>query len=141
MRKAIVRAARLVGVVGGCLSGAIATAPAPRPVPDGPTYPVQSQVTLPPDAARPPGGVGPIEIYNGPNRTVHYVAPTLSPSERSALRDLARAENESAYADDLLALKREYVGSERALEPYRRSIQQQLYGFSTESTYSANVSS
>jgi hypothetical protein len=96
---------------------------------------------LPPGAARLPAGVGQIEIYEGPRRTVQYVAPNLSPGERASLRDLARAENEAAFVDDLQALKRRYVDSELALEPYRRSIQQQLYGYSTSSTYSGYVAS
>jgi hypothetical protein len=112
----------------------------PLPVSDLPPQPVKSQAVLAPEAARPPAGVGRIEVYNGPWRTVHYVPGSdASPGERSALNDLARTENEEAYAGDLLALKREYVESERQLEPYRRFLQQQLYGYSTSSTYSAFV--
>jgi hypothetical protein len=143
MRNAIVSAARTAAVLASGLLGTAATAQqplAPLPVSDQPKYPIKSQVTPSPDVARPPVGVGRIEIYEGPRRTVHYVAPNLSPGEQAALRDLARAENEAAYADEMLALKRLYVDSERTLEPYRRFIQQQLYGFSTSSTYSGYVS-
>ncbi len=133
MRSVIVRAAVSAGVLACGLFGAGARAQAPLPKPD----------VLPPPApsarSRLPAEVGQIEVYNGGRRTVHYVSPNLSAGEQAALRDLARAENESAYADELLALKRSYVGSELALEPYRRNVQQQLYGFSTESTYSGFV--
>ena len=123
------------------LLGTAALAQAPLPVSDQPNYPVKSQATPSPEASRPPAGVGQIEILaRARGGRCHYVAPNLSPGEQAALRDLARAENEAAYADELLALKRLYVDSERTLEPYRRFIQQQLYGFSTESSYSGYVS-
>jgi hypothetical protein len=138
MRNEILSLTRISGVFVASLIAAAATAQAPRPAPTL-SYPIKSQAMVSPEAARPPVGVGQIEIYEGPRRTVEYVALNLSPGERGALRDLARSENESAYADNVLALKRQYVDSERVLEPYRRSIQQQLYGFSTESTYSGNV--
>jgi hypothetical protein len=141
MRNAFMSGVRTVGVLAAGLLGAAAPAQGPLPVSDQPRYPIVSQVTPSPDVARPPAGVGRIEIYEGPRRTVHYVAPNLSPSEQAALNDLARAENETAYANELLALKRLYVDSERTLEPYRRFIQQQLYGFSTDSTSSGFVSS
>jgi hypothetical protein len=138
MRNVIPRATLAPGLLaaGLLLAGgpALAIGPptAPRPVPDV-TYPIVSQVTLSPEAVR-QAGLGQIEVYDGPRRTVHYVAPGLSPGERSSLRDLARAENDAAYADDLLALKRRYVDSELLLEPYRRSVQQMLFGYNKEST-------
>lgn len=107
---------------------------APRPAPDV-VYPVVTKEVLPPGAARPPAGVGQIEIYDGPRRTVQFVAPTLSPGEQAALRDLARAENEASYASDVLALKRRYVDDELLLAPYRRSVQQVLYGYNKDATF------
>jgi hypothetical protein len=139
MRIAIVSAARTFGVLAAGLLGVAAPAQAPLPAPTV-IYPIKSQATVSPDAARPPADVGQIEVYNGARRSVYFVAPNLSPGDRASLRDLSRAESEAAYADDLLALKRQYVDSERALEPYRRTVQQQLYGFSTQSTYSGYVS-
>jgi hypothetical protein len=141
MRNAFMSGVRTVGVLAAGLLGAAAPAQGPFPAPEGPSYPIKSQVTPSPDVAKQPAGVGRIEIYEGPRRTVQYVAPNLSPGEQAALNDLARAENETAYANELLALKRLYVDSERTLEPYRRFIQQQLYGFSTDSTSSGFVSS
>lgn len=145
MCSTIVRAIRVPGMLAaGLLMATFATAQAPRPVSDLPfllveipPIPVKSQVVLPPEAARPPFGVGQIEIYDGPRRTVRYIAPNLSPGERSSLRDLERAENEAAYSEDLLALKRQYVDSERILEPHRRFMQQQLYGFNLDRTFSS----
>jgi len=75
-----------------------------------------------------------IEIYNGATRTVNYVAPDLSPGEALSLREMERLENETGYLRDLSALKREYAASERQLEPYRRLVQQQLYGISISDT-------
>jgi hypothetical protein len=69
-----------------------------------------------------------MEIYNGPTREVRYYA--ASPGERSTLSDLERAENELGYVKNLEALKRQYVNSERILEPQRRYVQEQLYGTS-----------
>jgi hypothetical protein len=137
MRNAIVRAAVSVGVLASGLFGASAPAQAPRPKPDSPPLPVVLPAS---DRARLPAEVGQIEIYNGPRRTVQYVAPSLSAGEQASLRDLARAENEAAYANEALALKRSYVDSERLLEPYRRSIQQRLYGFSSSSSFSGYAS-
>lgn len=109
---------------------ATALSQAPRPKPADVPNPVKSQGEAPRTAI----AAGQIEIYNGPVRTVRYVAPSLSPGERAALHDLERAENEAAYADELLALKRQYVADEQILEPQRRIVQQQLYGLSVEST-------
>jgi len=69
-----------------------------------------------------------MELYNGPSRTVRNFGASLSPGETSALRDLERLENEASYAQDLLTLKRQYVLSERLLEPHRRAVQLDLYG-------------
>jgi hypothetical protein len=44
------------------------------------------------------------------------------------LQDVALAENERALADQLLSLRRQYVGDERALEPFRRRAQELLVG-------------
>jgi hypothetical protein len=81
------------------------------------------------------GGVHKMVITVGPNRTVHYFAPGLTSGELSSLRNLERAENDVAFADDLAALRRVYVDSELMLEPYRRSVQLSLYGTSTVSGY------
>src|SRR5947209_14156390 len=56
-------------------------------------------------------------IVNGSSRTVHYFANGLSEGERATLRDLERAENEEYYTNNLMALRRQYVHSERLLEP------------------------
>jgi hypothetical protein len=78
-----------------------------------------------------------MEIYNGPNRTVAYFGLDLSPGERAALRDLERTENDAAYADSLLALRRQYVNSELLLEPRRQTVQQVLYGRSIQRSLGA----
>src|SRR5438067_397022 len=62
-------------------------------------------------------------IVNGPTTTVHYFSVGLSTSDQAALRDLERAENDAAYADDLQALRRQYVADELQLEPHRRTVQ------------------
>jgi len=88
-----------------------------------------------------PGGVHRMEIYNGPTRTVAYIYGGLSPSEESAVREMQRTENEAALADDLLALRREYVSSELALEARRRAVQGLLYGYANEASNTFTASS
>jgi hypothetical protein len=75
-----------------------------------------------------------MQIFEGARRTVRYFGENLSPSEMTTLRDMERLENEMAYARDLGALKRQYVYSERLVEPYRRLVQQYLYGLNTTQT-------
>jgi hypothetical protein len=136
MRTVLVSAGRgVAALLGGLLAAGTLPAQAPVPKPDV-TFPV---VTSAPRAAEAPRGGDMLrtEIFSGPTRTVRYHPSNASPGERAALNDLERAENEAAYANDLLALKQQYVTSERILEPYRRQIQQQLYGFNYDSTYSA----
>ncbi len=70
-----------------------------------------------------------IVIVEGGNRRVDYVASgNLSTSDRQALSDLQRAENELSYVNELQQLKHQYVRSERSLEPRRRFVQERLYG-------------
>jgi hypothetical protein len=69
-----------------------------------------------------------MEIRVGPNRTVHYFAKDATPGDRAVLRDLERAENEAAYADELLALRRQYVANEALFEVRRAEMQRRLYG-------------
>jgi hypothetical protein len=139
MRDTIVTAARTLAVFVAALAGGTAAAQAPRPVFEQLPAPAARPSAAPAERGRVPAEVGRLEVYDGPRRTVYYNPPDLSPGERAALHDLAQSENETAYADELLELKRAYVQSELTLEPYRRWIQQQLYGFSTESTYSGYV--
>lgn len=76
-------------------------------------------------------------IQNGQTRTVQYFSITGSPSEESALKELSRAENEATYAEDLLALRNQYMNTERAMEARRRQVQLSLYGKSIENNTSA----
>jgi hypothetical protein len=76
-------------------------------------------------------------IYNGPVRTIHYISDGVSPSESSSLRDLERAENDVALADQLQALKLQYIRDERGLQSRRRDVQQLLYGYSSQESASA----
>jgi hypothetical protein len=69
-----------------------------------------------------------MELLNGATRTVRSFGIGLSTGEAASLADLDRIENEAAFAHDVQALKRQYVSSERLLEPHRRNIQQDLYG-------------
>jgi|GEM_PF-2080980 hypothetical protein len=81
-------------------------------------------------AAEPPtGSVHRMVIQDGANRRVHYIASgNLSTSDRLAVSQLERAENEWTYVNDLQQLKHQYVRSERSLEPWRRYVQGYLYG-------------
>ena len=69
-----------------------------------------------------------MEILNGASRTVRSFGINLSTGEVASLSDLDRLENEASFVHDVLALKRQYVLSERLLEPHRRLVQQDLYG-------------
>lgn len=83
----------------------------------------------------PPASVHKIVVYQGPNRSVHYITTgNLSTSDRRDLSDLQRAENELAYTHDLQSLKQQYVNNERAMEARRHIVQLQLYGRRISST-------
>jgi len=75
-----------------------------------------------------------MEILNGASRTVRSFGVGLSTGEAASLSDLDRLENEAAFSHDVQALKRQYVLSERLLEPHRRLVQLELYGRSTSRT-------
>ena len=76
-----------------------------------------------------------MELFNGPSRTVrNFALGYLSTSEVASLGDLERLENEAAFAQDVQALKHQYVLSERLLETHRRVVQQELYGRATSRT-------
>src|SRR5262249_61647161 len=80
-------------------------------------------------------------MYNGPTETVRYFAvPRISASEASYLRELERAENESLFVGDLLALKRQYVEDESRLEARRRAVLQRLYGAEVSTSSFGQVS-
>jgi hypothetical protein len=113
---------RVVAVALGLLAATTAQAQGVRPA--APNNPTVHQMT----------------IYNGGTKTVQYFTNSQSLSEQSALRDLERAENEAQYASDLLALKRQYLGTELALEPVRRARQAALYGIVRERDYGSSVS-
>jgi len=133
MRAFIVNFGRGLGVALG--AALVAAAPgqqptAPLPAPLGrPSYVVTPSETRTRPAAAEREGATRMEIFNGPNRTVRYFSGG-SLGEQGMLNDLERAENEMAYLKDLQALKRQYVTSERTLEPQRRYVQEELYGTS-----------
>ena len=91
--------------------------------------PAQAQEVRP--AADTDSGVHRMELYNGPLRTVHYFSLGMSPGEQSSLHALERAENEVAAADQVLALRRQYVMNERRLESRRAEVQRLLYGYNS----------
>jgi hypothetical protein len=134
MRLSIIRLSKGLGVALGALL--VASAPGQQP-----TAPLPAPVIRPPAVTTAPArtvrGVGSesepaavkMEIFEGPNRTVRYFG-NGSPGEQAMLGDLERAENEMAYLKDLQALRRQYVTSERTVEPMRRYVQEQLYGTS-----------
>jgi len=85
--------------------------------------------TPPAKTAATPAAVHKLVIYEGPNRSVHYITTgNLSTSDRLTAYELQRAENDLSYLNDLQSLKQQYVNSERILEPQRRYVQEQLYG-------------
>jgi hypothetical protein len=78
--------------------------------------------------------VHPIEIWNGPIRTVHYVYQDLSPSEESVLKELERAQNEAFIADMMTKARQAYLTTELVMEPRRRQVQYLLYGYNSDTT-------
>jgi len=82
------------------------------------------------------GKVHRMQVINGLTQNVRYFGSALTPDESSTVRELERLENEMAYVRGLIALKEEYVASDRALEPHRRAVQLSLYGVDiTQSSY------
>ncbi len=108
------------------------TAPLPAPLVQPAATTTNSALAI-----RPAGGdIGAVrmEIFEGPNRLVRYIS-NGSPGEQAMLNDLERSENEMAYLKDLQALRRQYVTSERTIEPMRRYVQEQLYGTSISTSW------
>src|SRR5579875_378416 len=80
-------------------------------------------------AAEPPAASAHrIVIQQGGHRRVYYVTSNLSPRDRLAVYELERTENELTYVQELQQLKHQYLQSERSLEPWRRYVQERLYG-------------
>jgi len=80
-----------------------------------------------PPAAR-PDAVHKLTIDNAGHRTVVYTPLVpMTPTERVALAEKQDAENEAAYATDLLRLKRQLVRNERILDDARSLVQWQAY--------------
>jgi hypothetical protein len=71
-----------------------------------------------------------MEINNGPVRTVRYFGRNLSPSDDAMLRSLEWTENELSYVRNLQETKKQFVETERRLEPVRRQFALQNYGVS-----------
>jgi hypothetical protein len=115
----------------GCLAAALVLASA-APAPAQNIKPAVDEKPAVQDQQA--GRVYRIEIFNGPVRSVHYVAPGASPSEELALRELARAGNEIELVDQLQALRMQYVIDEQALEARRRAVQSVLYGQAIQSS-------
>jgi hypothetical protein len=73
------------------------------------------------------GQVHKMEIYNGGSITVRYFGVGVSPVDRSSLRELEIAENETGFVQDVMALKRQYVRDEHSLEAQRTRLLRDLY--------------
>jgi hypothetical protein len=75
-----------------------------------------------------------VEVVNGVERTVKYIAPTLSPSERTRLAELEAAENEVAqwHAAVVLPLR---PPSDRDVEAARRLAYYNFYKYSAASSF------
>lgn len=73
-------------------------------------------------------------IWNGANRTVRIFPGSTSPGEMQALRDLERAENELANAENLQLLRQQYISNEMGLEARRHLVQVALYGRNMQAT-------
>ncbi len=133
MRSILVHGFRGAAVLVGAVLATASFGDPPRPG-AAPAEPIKPAVLVPPREvpSRPPVADGDrvyrMELYSGPNRTVRYFGVGASPSERAALNDLARAENEMDYVNKLQDLRRLYVNNEITLQPQRLYVQEQLYG-------------
>jgi hypothetical protein len=83
-------------------------------------------------AAPPRDGLYRLDVYQGPFRSVQYVTKGRPPADEAAAREQARAENSAYLADEVDALKRQYVRGEMLLDAGRRPVQSSLYGVSTD---------
>jgi hypothetical protein len=136
------------GVLLGALMGTLAPAQQiyVRPATATPVRVARAQLQQEP-APKPPPGVRPvadeggqsvykIDVYQGPNRSVHYVTTAdLPSSDRAAIDELQWAENERIFVQQLQRLRQQYVNSERILEPQRRYVQELLYGSTITSSW------
>jgi hypothetical protein len=102
-----------------------------------------------PDDKKPTPGIKGADIEKNPNvhkmtlmvgqtKTVQYFSKSGSPVEEEALRELAKAENDALYSDDLHNLKRQIVSNEREMEARRHQVQMKLYGRNIETTTNAS---
>jgi hypothetical protein len=119
MRPVLLNLGRCAALLIG--AGLVTTAQGQAPPP-----PPKDSAVRPAVDDRGAAGVHKLEILSGASREVRYFGG--SPGERVTLNDLERAENELGYVMNVEALKRQYVNSERILEPQRRYVQEQLYG-------------
>jgi len=71
-------------------------------------------------------GMHRLVIHNGKTTTVAYFG-----KDEAAARERARRENEAALADDVLAVRRQYVANESVLEARRHAVKMLLYGYTT----------
>jgi small nuclear ribonucleoprotein (snRNP)-like protein len=72
-----------------------------------------------------------IEIIEGGRTTVRYVAPALSPSEMTHLKEIERAENEVARLEALNALGQQVIVGEEAVEASRQRALKNFYDYSS----------
>jgi hypothetical protein len=71
-----------------------------------------------------------VEIEAGPERTVRYVGPDLSPEERARLRELEAAENEVARVQGVADLRVQVLNAARDLEASRAQAMKQFFNYS-----------
>jgi hypothetical protein len=75
-----------------------------------------------------------VEIIEGGRTTVRYLAPTLSPDERTHLSEIERAENEVARLEALQAMGRKVVRDEQEVEASRQRALKNFYDYSSFSS-------
>lgn len=66
-----------------------------------------------------PSEISTVEIWNGPVRTVHYVAPNLSSTEKELLNRLEAAENKLGEMAELNVLRQQFVTDAQRLDRAR----------------------
>lgn len=86
--------------------------PSVRPAMPSEEIPAPAAATYAPE-------IGAVTIYNGPVRTVKYIAPTLSSPELTLLERLESAENELARVRNAATVANQFIANARALDDAR----------------------
>jgi hypothetical protein len=144
MNAVLVKTGRGTSVVLGLLlaTASYGQAPTPAPLPPRPAPPAPRPILVEkPEKEQKAEAIKRLEILNGSGGiTVRYFGnKDMAPTELAALFDLERAENEANFAENMNALRNQYVRDEIQMENRRHQVQMVLYGVTTQTTFGSNL--